>query len=135
MRPLSAPVAILALGLLMVQLGCGGGGPKELEDGRLFIQNDTSAPLKVTAYCNELGEVHIRVEVGEKKEVFGQVLPGGTKVTLHVESEGSPEAPYPAAREHPSYQDLEVTVDGNTTVRMYGPLRRAPHIDYEIRGE
>lgn len=131
------PIGRVVMGVILlwaVQLGCGGkAGPKVAADGRLFLQNDTSAPLRVTAYCDEVGEVKVLVEVGDKVDLFDRTLSGGTKVTLHIESVGSPEAHYEAARGHPSSQDIELTIDDNTTVRMYGPLIRAPHIDYEIR--
>lgn len=72
------------------------------------------------------------VPVGEKRDVSQAVLTAGSKVTLKIESEGSPEAHYEGGKAHRSYQTVELTVDGNMTVRMYGPLGGSNRIDYEI---
>jgi len=115
---------------------CGGGSTStesELaKDGRVFLQNNTSALLQVECYSDEIGVVKANVPVGEKLDVSQAVLTAGSKVTLKIESEGSPEADYEGGKRHRSYQTVELTVDGNMIVRMYGLLIGSNRIDYEI---
>jgi len=123
----------------MLLCNCGGGGTstksQQAEDGRVFLQNDTSALLHIKCYSDEIGEVNVDVPVGEKLDVSQTVLTAGSKVTLKIESEGSPEAHYEGGLHHRSYQTVELTVDGNMTVRMHGPLGGSNWIDYEVLSE
>ena len=123
----------------MLLCNCGGGGTstksEQAKDGRVFLQNDTSALLHVKCYSDEISELNVDVPVGEKLDVFQAVLTAGSKVTLNIESEGSPEAHYEGGKAHRSYQTVELTVDGNMTVRMYGLLIGSNRIDYEILSE
>lgn len=118
---------------------CGGGSKmtdsEEAKNGRVFLQNDTSALLRVECYSDQVGVLEMDVPVGEKLDVAQAVLTAGSKVTLKIQSEGSPEAHYEGGKLHPSYQTVELTVDGNMIVRMYGQLVGSNRIDYEILNE
>lgn len=123
----------------MLLWNCGGGSTsttsEEAKDGRVLLQNDTSALLRVECYSDEIGMVKTDVPVKEKLDVSQKVLSAGSKVTLKIESEGSPEAHYDGGTRHSSFQTVELTVDGNTVVRMYGQLVGSNRIDYEILSE
>ena len=128
-------LAVLALGLTLIS--CGGKGSStggtSVEEGRVYLQNDTHDVLTVTYYSDNLGEVITKVSPGERKDVCQEALPFGTKVVLHVVSRGSPD--YKEHTDYPTRQDVEVIVEGIMVVRMYGLLRGGYGIEYEIRIE
>lgn len=124
-------LVVLMAGL--VALSCGKStstGGKAAGPGRIYLQNDTTHILTVTYYSDTLGEVVTKVPSGQMLDVSHELLPAGTKVTLHVMSTGGD-----ATWDYPSRQDVEVVVEGKMIVRMYGPLRGGYGIDHEIRTE
>jgi len=100
-------------------LACGGGstGPEGYADGRVFVEHRLVTPsgqpitdpvrVEVKTYLPEVGEVPpFRLMPGERRDVVGKVLKGGTKFTIVVTGEWY---------DGPT-TEIEVTVDGNVTV-------------------
>lgn len=131
-------LALIGLGVavtLTISLtGCGSSsstGPKTQKDGRIFLQNDTKDLLRVNFIVEGEAPVFTEVQIGDKKEISGgQVLKAGTKAKIEVTSVGSPD--YREHTDYPSSQKIDVTVDGNQIVRVYGKLLGGSHIDYEV---
>lgn len=88
----------------------GGGGDAQRRDGRVFLLNQTSVPLRAQYFDQAEGAIERVIPVGERREVSADVLKGGTKVKLTVEREGG----------GTRVQEIEVVVDGNVLIRVTG---------------
>jgi len=122
-----------ALGLCWMLVGCGGGGGAGPSDtGRIFVRNDSKATVDVVAYIHgEQGEVQTEVPPGETKDVTQVDLKNGTVVRLHLKARSSPDD----TRGYHHFQPeaiVEVTVRGNITIRVTGPLIFGSPLPYEF---
>lgn len=96
---------------------CGGGdsttssgAPK---DGRIYLKNETDFILTVSYLNAEQGTLETVVQPGQQEDVSQGVLPGDTKVKVHVISDREPRGePYKPE------VDIEVTVDGNVIIQI-----------------
>jgi len=86
-------------------------------DGRVFVEHQLRTPsgqpitdpvrIEVRTYLPEVGEVPpVELMPGQRKDVVGQVLKGGTKLKIAATGEWY---------DGPT-TEIEVTVDGNVTV-------------------
>ena len=115
----------LLLSMVLAGFGCGGGSSTKgtsgaLQEGRIYLKNQTEFILKVSTLSEDRGILETVVNAGEKKDISQAVIEGGTKVKVHVISDREPTGE-PIEPE----VDIEVTVGGNiiilvTQVGLYG---------------
>jgi len=120
-----------ALGLWCLS-GCGGEGAGPSDTGRIFVRNDSKATVDVTAFVHGgQGEIRTSVEPGEVKDVTQMDLKNGTPVKLHLKARKSPDDPRGWHHFQPE-ATVEITVRGNVTIRVTGPLMFGKPLPYEI---
>ena len=112
----------MMVGMVGWMVGCGDGGkstgPTTQEDGRIFIQNDTDKDPEgqprgtiVASYMDDTeGFREISVPVGGRTELTVNPLPGGTEVTIALETGGDVSGSRSG--------EAKITIDGNVTVRI-----------------
>ena len=104
----------VVLGAIFLGLiGCGGdnstgGGSGAKSPGRVYIQNESTLIVDVSYVDAEGNMIETTIEPGDTEEATRGVLDGGTKIMLNVDPR----------RNCRSDVEQEVTVDGNTTVRI-----------------
>jgi len=95
-------------------VGCGADSPtgKKVSEkpGRVYIQNETTMIVEVYYVDVEGTKIETAIDPWDTGEATREVLDGGTKVVLNVN-------PVRSCR---SDVTIEVTVDGNRTVRVLG---------------
>ncbi len=122
----------VALGLCWMLIGCGGGGTGPSDTGRIFVRNDSKAIVDVVVYIHgEQGEIRSEVPPGETRDVAQADLKNGTVVRLHLKARSSPDDPRGYHHFQPE-ATVEVTVQGNITIRITGPLKFGSPLPYEI---
>ena len=122
----------LAIGLLAT--GCGGGGKGSTgpgDTGRIFVRNESRAVLEVSYVDEELGLIETTLQPGETKEVSQAELKNGTTVKVKLEALGSPDDVAGNYHHHPE-SEVELTIQGNVTIRVTGPLVFGGKVPYEI---
>jgi len=86
----------------------GGSGGKKFKDGRIFLWNETTVPMDVSYFTEELGQIDTRVQPGEEVDVSKAVLEGGMEVTMVVRAVT---VTRPTA-------EISITVDGRRLIRV-----------------
>ena len=105
----------IVLGAMLLGLiGCGGdsgttgGGDGSKNSGRVYIRNESTLVVDVSYVDADGNKIETTIEPGDTEEATRGVLDGGTKIVLNVNPQ----------RNCRSDVEQEVTVDGNTTVRV-----------------
>jgi len=122
----------LAIGVLVA--GCGGGskgttGPQDT--GRIFVRNESRAILEVSYVNEELGRIQTTIPPGETKEVSQAELQNGTTVKVKLKALSSPDDSQGYTHAQPE-SEVELTIQGNVTIRVTGPLVFGGKVPYEI---
>lgn len=104
---------LLGLVLVWIILGCGGGASTTsafMEDGRIFVENQTNWGVLYTILDHDSETVITEgnVEANTKKEITVDPIKGGTRITLRLV----------ARHGTTNSAELELTIDGNITVRV-----------------
>lgn len=116
---------VVLLFLVPILSGCGGGKEStssEPQDGSILLRNDIQYAATVSYLYNNEPFSYV-VEPGETKEISG-LIKGGTKVVLRLEVGIGDTTPS---------VEVEVTLDGNITIRIIG-AQYAGRVQYEIIG-
>ena len=130
--------------LLIGGLSCGGGstGPRVMEEGRIYVENQFPAPTDPRAtnyvearyYDEELSrEVTMLVPPEGGKKALGsecaeytsegKLFQGGTEVKVHIQMK--------TVGQHE--KDIPIIVDGNCTIVIFGHGTQGGTFEYEIR--
>ena len=122
----------LAIGVLV--MGCGGGstgtaGPQDT--GRIFVRNDSRAILEVSYVNEEQGLIETTLQPGETKEVSQAELENGTTVKVKIKALSSPDDQFGHYHHQPE-SEVPLTIQGNVTIRVTGPLVFGGKVPYEI---
>lgn len=96
---------------------CGGGSSTTSsgapKDGRIYLKNATNFILTVSYLNADRGTLETVVQPGQQEEISQGIIPGDTKVKVHVISNKEPRGePYKPE------VDIEVKMDGNVIIQI-----------------
>lgn len=134
MRIRTVRILLLLLSVWMIPwLGCGGSsstGKKVAEDGRVYMANLSTEDIRVSYFTDETGFVETVVyrfqeSQGQPVEISKGNVAGGTVLTFRLDAFN----PCSGGK-----MDVDVTVDGNVTIRVTSAVCQSGVIIYEITG-
>jgi len=97
------------------------------------VRNQTQAIIDVSYVSEEWGLVEAVVNPGETKDVSQGDLRNGMEITVTLKARSAPDDTQGWTHAQPS-SEVKITISGNVTIIVKGPLVFGGGVPYEVQG-